>query len=90
MIRDRKAPETSRRAQYHYQVPLEFLPKVGPKTIDKLINHFGNEMNILHQATQSELKKVVKDDIAENIILAREGRIGIDVGGGGIYGKVEA
>ncbi len=90
VIRDREAPETSERAQYHYQVPLEFLPKVGPKTIDKLINHFGNEMNILHLATRSELKKVVKEDIAENIILAREGRIGIDVGGGGIYGKVEA
>lgn len=90
VIKDRNMPEASKRAQYHYQVPLEFLPKVGPKTIDKLINHFGNEMNILHQATRSELKKVVKDEIAENIILAREGRIGIDAGGGGIYGRVEA
>jgi uncharacterized protein (TIGR00375 family) len=90
VIRDRKMPEASNRAQYHYQVPLEFLPKVGPKTIDKLIDQFGNEMNILHKATLEELKKVVKDDIAENIILAREGRIGIDAGGGGIYGRVEA
>jgi PHP family Zn ribbon phosphoesterase len=35
------------------------------------------------------MKKVVKSEIAENIILAREGRIGIDAGGGGIYGRVE-
>ena len=90
VIKDREVPEAARRAPYHYQVPLEFLPKVGPKTIDRLINHFGNEMNILHQATLEEIKKVVKSDIAENIILAREGRIGIGAGGGGVYGKVEA
>jgi len=89
VIKDRNEPKASERALYHYQVPLEFLPKVGAKTIDKLINHFGNEMNILHKATLEELKKVVKEDIAENIILAREGRIGIGVGGGGIYGRVE-
>jgi uncharacterized protein (TIGR00375 family) len=88
-IKDRKVPEAARKAMYHYQVPLEFLPKVGPKTIDRLIDHFGNEMNILHKATKDEMKKVVKSEIAENIILAREGRIGIDAGGGGIYGRVE-
>jgi len=89
VIKDRKVSETDGRVPYHYQVPLEFLPKVGPKTIDRLINHFGNEMNILHQATLEEIKKVVKEDTAKNIILAREGRIDINAGGGGIYGKVE-
>lgn len=88
VIKDRKMPEASRKEQYHYQIPLEFLPKVGPKTIDRLIKYFGNEMNILHKATLEELKKVVKSETAENIILAREGRIGIAAGGGGIYGKV--
>ena len=47
-------------------------------------------MNILHQTTLEELKKVVNGEIAEKIILAREGRIAIDAGGGGIYGRVEA
>ena len=88
-IRDREVPVTVGRAPYHYQVPLEFLPKVGPKTIDRLIDYFGNEMNILHKASLEELKKVVKEEIAENIILAREGRLAIGAGGGGIYGKVE-
>ncbi|HYE82945.1 MAG TPA: endonuclease Q family protein [Clostridia bacterium] len=88
-IKDRESPETTGRAPYHYQVPLEFLPKVGPKTIGRLIDYFGSEMNILHKASLEELKKVVKGEIAENIILAREGRIGIDAGGGGIYGRVE-
>lgn len=89
-IRDLTTPDVSGHAEYHYQVPLEFLPGVGPKTINRLIEHFGNEMNVLHKAAPEELKKVVKDNIAEKIVLAREGRIGIDAGGGGIYGRVEA
>lgn len=89
VIKDRKTPDKAREAAYHFQVPLEFLPKVGPKTIDRLIGHFGTEMNILHKAAPEELKKVVKADIAENIISAREGKIGIEAGGGGIYGRVD-
>lgn len=89
VIKDRESSEMKGRASYHYQVPLEFLPKVGPKTIDKLIKYFGNEMRILHEATLEELEAVVKEDIAKNIILARKGCIGIEAGGGGVYGKVE-
>lgn len=89
VIKDRDAPETTGRAPYHYQVPLEFLPGVGPKTIGRLIDHFGNEMNVLHKASLEELKQVVKEKTAKDIILAREGKIGIDAGGGGIYGRVE-
>ncbi|HWR61481.1 MAG TPA: endonuclease Q family protein [Clostridia bacterium] len=89
VIRDRETPVSRRGTEYHYQVPLEFLPGVGPKTIDRLIGHFGNEMNVLHKATEGELKHAVKESIAEAIILAREGRIGIGAGGGGIYGRVE-
>ncbi|MCX7710125.1 MAG: endonuclease Q family protein [Clostridia bacterium] len=89
IIQDREVEKMEGRAPYHYQIPLEFLPKVGPKTIDKLISKFGNEMRILHNATLDELSEVVKEDIAKNIILAREGKLGIEVGGGGVYGKIE-
>ncbi|HWQ30356.1 MAG TPA: TIGR00375 family protein, partial [Negativicutes bacterium] len=89
-ITDRAVPDLAGHGAYHYQVPLEFLPGVGPRTIDRLIEHFGNEMNVLHKASPEELKEVVKENIADRIILAREGRIGIDAGGGGIYGRVEA
>ncbi|HHV30488.1 MAG TPA: TIGR00375 family protein [Clostridium sp.] len=89
IIRDRQKPLLDNRPPYFYQVPLEFLPKVGPKTIDKLINFFGSEMKVLHQATYDELIKVVKEDIARNIILSREGKLSIEAGGGGIYGKIE-
>lgn len=89
IIGDRKEPHTSGRPPYHYQIPLEFLPKVGPKTIDRLIETFGNEMNILHKASEEEIAEVVNDETAHNIILAREGKLNIREGGGGIYGKIE-
>src|SRR5699024_1854280 len=49
------------RPEYHYQVPLEFLPGVGPKTIDKLIDAFGTEMDILHSADYHNIANVVGD-----------------------------
>lgn len=88
IIRDREMPKMDSRPPYIYQVPLEFLPKVGPKTIDRLVDRFGSEMQVLHNVSVEELSKVVKEDIARNIVLAREGKIGIEVGGGGVYGKV--
>lgn len=75
--------------QTHYQVPLEFIPGVGPKTIDKLIKVFGNEMNILHRASKEEISQVISEDIARMIIKARQGTLSIAHGGGGTYGKVE-
>ena len=89
LIRDRKEPRIQGRAPYNYQIPLEFLPKVGPKTISKLIDNFGTEMKILHDVTFEELRQVVKEDIARNIIRAREGQLEVEVGGGGVYGKIE-
>jgi uncharacterized protein (TIGR00375 family) len=89
IIRDRKEAKMEGRSPYHYQIPLEFLPKVGPKTVGKLIDHFGSEMKILHDATFDELQKVVKEDIAKNIVLAREGKLEIEAGGGGTYGRIE-
>jgi PHP family Zn ribbon phosphoesterase len=89
IIRDRDYPEMQSRPPYNYQIPLEFIPRVGPKTIDKLIDHFGSEMKVLHDASYEEIAEVVKEDMARNIVLAREGKLGIDVGGGGVYGRIE-
>lgn len=90
IIKDRKEPCMDKRAQYKYQIPLEFLPGVGPKTIDRLVERFGSEMKVLHEVGYDELASVLKEDIVKNIVLAREGRLEIEVGGGGIYGKVGA
>ncbi|WP_053219432.1 endonuclease Q family protein [Virgibacillus senegalensis] len=77
------------RPPYIYQVPLEYLPTLGPKTLEKLLNVFGTEMDILHHTTEKALKEVVSEKLAKAIVSMREGRIRVVAGGGGKYGKVE-
>ena len=50
------------RPAYHYQVPLEFIPGLGKSSMSKLLDAFGTEMNILHQATEAELAAVAGED----------------------------
>lgn len=81
-----KSPET--RPVYNYQIPLTFIPGLGGKTIEKLIKTFDTEMNILHKLSFDDLEAVVGEKNARNIINAREGKMKIHEGGGGVYGKV--
>jgi uncharacterized protein (TIGR00375 family) len=76
------------RPPYIHQVPLDFLPGLGPKTKDALYGHFGSEMNILHRVKEKDLKAVVKEELACLIIKARTGKLVLQEGGGGRYGKV--
>lgn len=90
LIKDKsktKSPIT--RPPYIYQIPLGFVPGVGAKQIDKLLNHFGTEMTILHKVSKDDIEAVVGEKIANKIIEAREGNVKIEVGGGGVYGKVK-
>jgi len=88
-IRDKnksKSPEN--RPPYIYQIPLTFIPGLGGKTIDKLLNTFETEMNILHKLTQDDIESVVGEKLAKTIIASREGKVNIESGGGGVYGKL--
>ncbi|MEK4340515.1 endonuclease Q family protein [Brevibacillus sp. FSL L8-0520] len=76
------------RPPYIEQVPLEFIPGVGPKLREKLYERFGTEMSILHRTRQEELASITGDRIAELIVLAREGRLVVKAGGAGTYGKI--
>ena len=90
IIRDKeKTQSPAFRPEYIYQIPLTFIPGLGNKTIDKLLNHFETEMTILHKVSRDDIEAVVGNKIAQNIILAREGKMHIVEGGGGVYGKVE-
>ena len=42
---------------YIHQIPLDFIPGLGPKLLEKLLNHFGTEMAILHEVPFNELKE---------------------------------
>lgn len=83
---ERKSPPD--RPPYIHQIPLLFLPQVGKSTLNKLLAHFGTEMQVLHYTPYEELEKVVGGKIASLIILSREGKLSVVTGGGGIYGKV--
>ena len=77
------------RPPYFHQVPLDFIPGIGPKMIDRLLQAFGTEMTILHTTSLDELKEVIPEKLANLIDLARKGELGITVGGGGVYGKID-
>jgi len=81
-------PPPPHRPSYFHQVPLEFVPGVGKKTLDRLFSYFGTEMNIF-KASYQEISQVVGFEIAQDIILARKGLLKLSPGGGGRYGKVK-
>jgi uncharacterized protein (TIGR00375 family) len=83
-----KTQNVSHRPPYYYQIPLEYIPKVGKKTIRRLLDAFGTEMNVLHTATEQQLKDVVGDGIASKIMAARTGKLNVQSGGAGVYGKI--
>lgn len=75
------------RGPYQYQVPLQFVPGVGAVLLGRLINRFGSEMAVLHQATRQELGETVGQKVADLILQAREGTMALEAGGGGRYGR---
>jgi len=89
IIKDKeKSISPKDRPQYIYQIPLSFIPGLGNKNMEKLLNVFETEMNILHKVSLDDLEGVVGEKLAKNIIDARAGNVTISEGGGGVYGKL--
>lgn len=90
-IRELSSPTSKgvNRPPYIHQIPLDFIPGIGPKTIEKLLHAFGTEMNILHNISLDELNEILPKKLATTIDLARTGILTITSGGGGVYGKIE-
>ena len=90
-IKDKPTTQSpSFRPPYIYQIPLTFIPGVGGKTIDKLLDTFQTEMTILHKLSEDDIEGVVGEKVAKTIMKAREGKMEIQAGGGGVYGKLTA
>lgn len=90
LIKDKKESKSpSNRPPYIYQIPLQFIPGVGGKTIEKLLDTFNTEMTILHKLSVDDLEQVVGKKVAVSIDNARSGKMQVHSGGGGNYGKVE-
>lgn len=77
-----------RHAPYYHQVPLEYIPGIGPRALARLLAAFGTEMAVLHQAGEAELAAVVGERVARNIVRGRNGQLKLEAGGGGRYGRV--
>ena len=90
LIKDKKETKSPKsRPPYVYQVPLGFIPGVGGKTIDKLLDNFETEMNILHKLSKDDIEAVVGEKVANSIELARNGNCKVSSGGGGNYGRID-
>lgn len=89
LIKDKKETKSpENRPPYIYQVPLGFIPGVGGKTIEKLLDNFETEMNILHKLSKDDIEAVVGEKVANSIEKARTGSAKVQSGGGGNYGKI--
>ena len=89
LIKDKETTQSPKnRPPYIYQIPLNFIPGVGGKTIERLLTSFETEMNILHKLSKDDIEAIVGEKIAKNIVNAREGNMKVESGGGGNYGKI--
>ena len=89
LIKDKKDSKSPKnRPPYIYQVPLQFIPGVGGKTIETLLKTFETEMNILHNLSYDDIEAVVGEKAAINIENSRSGNVKVNSGGGGNYGKI--
>lgn len=77
------------RPPYIHQIPLDFIPGLGKRTLERLLDEFQTEMNIIHCTSIEELERVLPKKLAKSIDLARKGEIAIEVGGGGKYGRLQ-
>jgi len=96
-LADREDDFTPKNAKsFHSLIPLSEIlsillgKAVATKTVwteyNKLIDNFKSEMNILLKTPLEELKKVTTENIANTIILNREGKIKVKPGYDGVYG----
>ena len=58
------------------------------KEYKNLIEKFSNEFSVLIDISRSELEAVTLSEIAEGIIRVREGKVNIEPGYDGVYGKI--
>lgn len=65
---------------------------IGTKQVEleykKLIDNFGNEFSVLLERSEEELEKVTLPEIVQGIMKMREGKVFVEPGYDGVYGKI--
>ncbi len=77
-IADGKSVSPKDRPQYMYKIPLEYIPKLGKKTKERMLEFYGTEMNILNKVSIENIEENFGKQIAKNIEIARNGNITIE------------
>jgi uncharacterized protein (TIGR00375 family) len=90
VIKDKKETKSPEfRPPYVYQIPLSFIPGIGTKMINKLLDNFETEMNILHKLSFDDIEAVCGVKIARKHNRCKKWKTRdfctVD---GGVYGKV--
>lgn len=76
------------RPPYWHQIPLSFVPGLGPKAKTQLLQAFGSEMKVCHESSLTELTAVLGERKAKNLWQVLQREITVAQGGGGCYGRV--
>ncbi len=76
-IADGESISPKNRPEYMYKIPLEYIPKLGKKTKEKMLEFYGTEMNILNKVRIKNIEENFGKQIAKNIEIARNGNITI-------------
>ena len=78
-IADGESISPKNRPEYMYKIPLEYIPKLGKKTKEKMLELYGTEMNILNKVSIKNIEENFGKQIAKNIEIARNGNITIHI-----------
>ncbi len=73
---------------YIYNVPLDFLPGVGPVALDRALRLFGDQWSVIHDVDISKIEAALGPGVAQAITRFRCQKASIDPGGGGRYGRL--
>jgi uncharacterized protein (TIGR00375 family) len=65
------------------------LSKEVTRHYNNLIKNLGSEFKILLESSREEIKKVSLPEIAEGVIKMRQGKVSIEPGYDGVYGKIK-
>lgn len=76
-IADGESISPKNRPEYMYKIPLEYIPKLGKKTKEKMLELYGTEMNILNKVSIKNIEENFGKQIAKNIEIAKNGNITI-------------
>lgn len=76
-IADGESISPKNRPEYMYKISLEYIPKLGKKTKEKMLELYGTEMNILNKVSIKNIEENFGKQIAKNIEIARNGNITI-------------